>query len=593
MLAMRHKSEIWLALAVTALACAGAGGLFHYVWRYGVNLPIVDGWYLGQTLLGWREHGIRWQEVFAFHNEHRLAVPRLLFAALAAVTGWNVKAEMFLSVTLAMATLAMLLWAWWKFRPSGPTAAWVSGGALMAALLPALGQWQNWLWGFQVPWFLLPCLLVAGLLAATAQRPPWVRFTVVLLLMAAATFSMANGLVLWIAVAPALLVPVWARRESSRVSLSLAYLAMFALLTAAYLLGYQKPPTHAGIGAALHMPLALARFFGAVVGAPVAAELAGPYGKPHVSAGWVVVLGWGLMLAWLTLAGVGIRRRAWDSPGFLIGVGCGMFGLGSAAAISLGRVAMGADFAFESRYTTFAQYAWVGAAFLLPMVQGGARWRWSVATGCAVCLGLVLLVNLSATRRGMDMRLAHGRLKAVLQLAKTLPQRDEMLTLAQGFPLDTWRDLVRKLDRAGLVQPRLTRPENMAASIVEPTAGAPAPGSVDAVRVTPAGLEINGWARLRRLEMPADAVVAARVLADGRHELLAISQADRGDRPDVTHAYRQPGLFKSGWMLRLPQGHEADTLILLGFDAERGRFHLLGRVEQGRPVRSAPVSLSR
>ena len=53
-----------------------------FIDSYGVNLPVNDSWNLAPTFIAWHQRGIQWQEVFQFHTEHRIALPRLFFFAL-------------------------------------------------------------------------------------------------------------------------------------------------------------------------------------------------------------------------------------------------------------------------------------------------------------------------------------------------------------------------------------------------------------------------------------------------------------------------------------------------------------------------------
>ena len=228
-----------------------------FIDSYGVNLPVNDSWNLAPTFIAWHQRGIQWQEVFQFHTEHRIALPRLLFYALAEAVGWNARAEMWLGWGFALVATMLLARPIFRSRLEWPVKAAVVLG--MASMIFGWSQWQNWLWGFQMPWFLMMALLVGGAVVATGGGRHGIgRMMALAVLCAAATFTLANGILFWPILGAA---AVWAAWQQGRRHGWVTLIGMTLLGTCAiafFLHGYQPAPSQIGIGAIAKAPSALA-----------------------------------------------------------------------------------------------------------------------------------------------------------------------------------------------------------------------------------------------------------------------------------------------------------------------------------------------
>jgi lipid-A-disaccharide synthase-like uncharacterized protein len=76
---------------------------FLIVTIFGVNVPYWDEWELVSFVDGILEHGVRFEEFFALHNEHRIFFPRIVFFASALSSHFNTKLNMYLSWILMLA----------------------------------------------------------------------------------------------------------------------------------------------------------------------------------------------------------------------------------------------------------------------------------------------------------------------------------------------------------------------------------------------------------------------------------------------------------------------------------------------------------
>jgi hypothetical protein len=376
------RVERGLALAL----CIAAFGLsVHAAWicaRSHHALPVADQWGVVVDLDRWDRGEYRLGDLWKQHNEHRWLVPRLLFAIdLALLRGRNVISQAAVPLAqLAHATLLVLLLALAVRAPPHRTAG---AAAAVVALLFSAAQVEN----LELPLgfaFVFTGLAAsagfAGLerVAAASRRGErgvgaWAA---TLGWAAAASFSMANGLVVWPVL---LLLGLWLRLPRG----ALGVLAgAGALVVAAYLWGYARPPGHGELLSALASPGRLLGYLAALFGSPFRAfGLAGAQVLGAV--GLAAAAGLGLRV---------VRRGPGARPGEGTLAALLLFAVGSGAMVALGRAGQPLEQAFESRYATFSLWLWAGAAALghLALASRRAAPSWAPA---ALLLALLLLLG--------------------------------------------------------------------------------------------------------------------------------------------------------------------------------------------------------
>ena len=105
----------------------------------GVDVPYQESWELAPVVERALDGQVRPADLWLQNNEHRPVLP-----------GWNARAEMFVSLACACATLGLLgLLLVRTGRAFQVLHAALALPALSAALL-SFAQWQNWLWGWQL-----------------------------------------------------------------------------------------------------------------------------------------------------------------------------------------------------------------------------------------------------------------------------------------------------------------------------------------------------------------------------------------------------------------------------------------------------------
>ncbi|MFC3080441.1 hypothetical protein ACFODL_20265 [Phenylobacterium terrae] len=323
--------------------------------------------------------------LFRQSNEHRILFPRLIFFTdLYVFRGGNVLnlASTFAVQAASLALLARLAW------DADRKAASLILAGLAAALMFSFGQWENFLWGFQVQ-FVLVYAAGAGSIYlfyrafAGDGRPDYRTWAASLLLLVVSAFSMANGV---IAGAAAVAVGLLARLPARALGL---HAAATGLVLAIYLIGYQGVPGHSKLDAVLTTPLLFAEYVATYLG-----NLARFHGLPESQALGAV----GLILALAAAARVALGRD--KSPERLALVGVMAFIIATAMVTGAGRLGFGLLQAFSSRYLTPTSWFWaVQAIFWLPLIAARLRLANFAATAAVALAALVFLYDLQVDSR--------------------------------------------------------------------------------------------------------------------------------------------------------------------------------------------------
>lgn len=173
-----------------------------YVNRYGVAMPFWDQWDAeGDRLLKPLIEGtLRWSDLFAAHNEHRILPTRIVTLLCYSLAGeWNNLVEARASAFVYALVPALLLWI--GLQRSAGRGFWLLYVPAIVCLAILPFAWENVLVGFQSQfYFLLVFAILATYIAATHQENAlWVG--VAILLAGLSTLTMASGLVTALSVA--------------------------------------------------------------------------------------------------------------------------------------------------------------------------------------------------------------------------------------------------------------------------------------------------------------------------------------------------------------------------------------------------------
>ena len=484
--------------------------VLRHLW---FNAPVWDDY---DTVLGLLLHadavrsaGEWWAMLWSQHNEHRIAVTRLVVIGLARTVG-----SIDFRVLMLIGNLAVLgtfLFIWRELR--GRVPAWAIGaGAIVmfqwsyfeaslmgSAALPHLG----------VVFFSFGCLYFAvhgGRTAAVVG--------VVFGVLAAA--SQANGLfALPIAVAGCLYQRRWGRAAAFGAFAALAWLLYFR--------GYVRPPNHPSPFLAFSSPLTTLQLFLVVVGgAGIVAKAAAVLGAMTLMA-----------LAWL--ARKGFFR---EHPVAALWV---LFLLATAGAAAVGRVGFGIVAA--SRYAIGSTCLLVIACLAICAVTRWHDRKWMMA-GLAGAIVFSLLATLASWRQATESSVRGNLLREAVPAEPGLAVQ----RFAGAFypdPNRATRVLATSWERGYYFPPKqLVHGARVvgAETADVPNAGL---GHLDTVAVNGTRIRVTGWTHLTAV-LPQRTFTMVSTPALRSASPMAVVA-----RPDVAFAMRDPELLFSGFSVDL------------------------------------------
>ncbi|MEA5518321.1 hypothetical protein [Limnoraphis robusta] len=210
-----------------------------YITQFGVNIPVYDQWVLPKLFEKVATNQLYFRDLFELHNNHRILFPRLIFIALAFLSDWNIKLEMFFSLGLAVLTfIAIYILASITSSPKDRNLFHVAN-LLTGCLIFSLNQ--EWLWGFQLPIFLINfCLILACLVLSLKCLNSKNKLILAAIFCFVASFSSVQGLITWLAVIPLILSQD--EPQISKKKQLLIWLTGFILSGGIYAIGYQQEP---------------------------------------------------------------------------------------------------------------------------------------------------------------------------------------------------------------------------------------------------------------------------------------------------------------------------------------------------------------
>jgi len=444
----------WIVLSVVALLpCLAVVMTIH---RYGGRLPFEDAWNTPGRLLEAQLAGtLHWKQFFAQHNEARKAFSSCVWMLLA-LDGWNPRIEMYTSVLLVGTSVVAYLLLCRKTDPGSrlaPMLLATTASVILFNPIGLVGAHPAWLWGVNLENAIVIAVLLAGV-SLNVYVTSWpLRHVISAACSIAATYSFANGMLLWL-----LLYPRWFGRgraeqsESPRrgVGLDAIYAAAFVTVVVTYFIGFERPQDQPGLLYALEKPRRVLEFYLAWLGAPIS-----PRQSDLTSAMVTGFIGVALFLwSFVTVA----RHRLWMRalPFLLLSV----YTLTSALAVSLGRSPFGASNAMASRYYLHVLVFYLGLNGLLWLcstVDHDQRRRRlpKVVLWTALALQVAIVasnwVGIPAKVQRFHERNARG--EAALQFIDLIPDNPEMTNLHQWMKKFVPR--FKELSRAGILDVEL------------------------------------------------------------------------------------------------------------------------------------------
>ncbi len=520
-----------------------------------VPLPYWDEWFSPGTLfISYAKGTLSFSDFFLQHNESRKAFPCLLYITLAKVHGWDVRDAMAVTLLEVVAICGLLLWLF--LRTKGGTAITALVAFVVTTFLcfsPV--QYDNFLWGLLFELFLpgLATILVA--LVNLSRFRFGVKTTINAVVALIATYTFANGMLLWV-----LGVPLPAAQESASKRARLLWYLIFALVgtaaISAYFVDYKRPsshpPFHFGILQLAHyMILWVGGYFNS---APV----------PPFGVGVIVLT---LLIVVLTNAIMLLNRGAqWRHfyPWLLISA----YALSSGLITAIGRVGFGVEQALSNRYTTFSLFIYlglVGTTFALYCYDQDTavarRRRWIIGVAIAV-IALAVPAWAFCFRAGRQLVVRTGernaRLLCALKWMDVFPTNPD-LKLILPYP-NVLRMRAHVLMGAGLLRCHLLSPQLLDQLKESGPSTDFSHGRLEAAVVREKSLTASGWAWSSKEDRKPDCVLLALRKPTGQLELLSVIVPVIA-QPDIERHYGRKTMKAIGFWSRAPIPMPAQGLI--------------------------------
>ena len=314
--------------------------LIGFVANFSVNVPIDDEWRLANLFEKIAAGNINFNDFWALHSNHRIVFPKIIIAVLAFASQWNINYQLCLSIGLAVITfIAMYSLSSMQVEKTKDD-LWHLANILTCILLCSLVQYENWLWGFQLAWFLVNLCFVAAVYVLSSDRKLLLslRISIAAGFCFIASFSLAQGLLSWLAAIPAV-VAVEGNVAQKRKRL-IVWMLLFVATCGIYSIDYH-PSRKTSIISLLNKPLVVIDYFLSLLGSPIVRS---PVISPIVG---LVILASFLFFVFHFGRKISEHREA------LPWLSIGLFSVLSALFITAGRAEFGAIQAIESsRYTS-------------------------------------------------------------------------------------------------------------------------------------------------------------------------------------------------------------------------------------------------
>lgn len=320
--------------SVVAIPLVMLGLIIMGIWTRTPHVPFWDEWETVSIVHGFNDGSLTFGQIWAFHNEHRIVLPRLINLALILATNWNRQIEMTFDLAVTAGEL-VLLWLSIRRLVKSRLAAMLS--VLPLSLLQlSLSQYENWLAPFQIT-FIATATGVAmclwGLLASDSR----LRFVVALLGAIIAALSSLGGTLAFVAFLPAVIA------QGSKKTI--VWIGAAVCILVPYFSGFPH-------SVPLHLTWQTVKFILGYMGAPV--------GYPNVRASIYIGTGSVVLVAFNVVVLLARRNIQQLLPWALPWLGVVLYSWGVACITAFGRLDLGGIVGLEtSRYQVFSVLWWV------------------------------------------------------------------------------------------------------------------------------------------------------------------------------------------------------------------------------------------
>ena len=482
---MRHFASSRAARVVLLflLGSLPAFFLFGDIRRNAVNVPFMDDWQFIPLLEKTSQGQLKFGDLWAPHDEHRLLIPRIVI--IGAMFAFKGDYRMQCCISFLAVEIISLCFLWLLLRLNGERfGVWVTWFLANLALFSPI-QFQNWLWPMQFAYFLPYTFLALCICVLYLRIGAGWKFGLAAVCALAGNYSFVQGNLIWVATLPVILFAPGILKEGTRRRFAVSWVFLGLLAVGLYFLGLQRnaaepayayghqgiPPTfstfeqlwaHPG-QTLIQMGLFIVGMFGNAVGRgfPVLDNL---MLVRRAGAAVLLLAILGLCVAWRKDA---LRGRALPWASLLL------FSFLTAAFVCIGRVWRGEFQPLTTRYTTFGTFCIVALVLILGSVllserqqsaqrtnafpaMGGIDWNRALNWSLGALVGIYLSVQWVSWRYGTHLmeewEMARWRSRAALHFLGSL-YAPELEYRFLGGQKEIFENGARILERLGMLNP--------------------------------------------------------------------------------------------------------------------------------------------
>lgn len=363
------------------LSLIPAASVLVLVFTLSVDVLCWDEWEMVPLVQKSYEGRVKFSDLIAQYHEHRPLVSRIFLLVTVRLTHWNTAYELAINFALA-AGIAVTLG--YQILSTSRHLVWVI--PLVSVAIYSMAAYENWLMGWQQALFLTTLATIASIVIL-ANEPGWGRLCCAIFLGWIATYSLANGMLVW-PIGTLLLV-------LNRNKWMLAAWTVSAVLAiGSYFIGYQKPPEHPALAINPEVVCYVLKFIGGIC-----AQI--NLVHDDTDGDLAIVCGTGAVLTTCWAYGVVIARKIVPVRKIMPYAAMSCYSVGTAILCGIGRTGFGSNQALSSRYCTMAAPFWISliAVLAILLLHRIDRWsrtiaQWSLAIAVFVLLtGSVIAVG--------------------------------------------------------------------------------------------------------------------------------------------------------------------------------------------------------
>lgn len=324
--------------------------ILYFIHSYGFITPMADQWDLVPYLEKMESGTLRFPELWAQHNEHRIFFPRLVMLGLARLTDWDIRWELYTSFIIVLMTL-FLFYKLLKLTVNEELVPVLT--AVLAISIFSASQFGNWIWGWQMQIFMGNLGFAAALFSVVRWPGEWKGIVLAFCAALLAGFSFSNGLLVFPIILALLIID---KREKSQIYMWSAAMVLVFLF---YFWDFHKPPQNTQLAYLFKFPLDFLRFVLIELGTPLAGYSEDGDIRCSLYLGLIFFI---LLIGALIL----IRLREGKFPSKkLPWLAIIFYSLLSACITGVGRLDLGPQQANLSKYTTFSLFFAAGVLVIL------------------------------------------------------------------------------------------------------------------------------------------------------------------------------------------------------------------------------------